>query len=211
MDHCARVVRNSCSRARLQVAITPIDCLCICDSEPTTRLLIPQTTMTTTDAKSAERCVATLVGTPFSTFTRTIAMGLIEKEVPFEQLAVLPHSDTAKKSHPFGRIPSFCDASGFWIFESVAISRYIDSYTGKSLRPADARNAALMDQFVSTVSNYAFAGIEHGVIKKRVALSESKASEQEIGKALEPGLMQSHEALAVLEKLTDATGPFVLG
>lgn len=47
-----------------------------------------------------------VIGTPFSTFTRAVTSALNFKEIPFEQKATLPHSELARKHHPFGFIPS---------------------------------------------------------------------------------------------------------
>jgi hypothetical protein len=109
-----------------------------------------------------------LVGLPFSTFTRTIALGLYEKKIPFEwHRTAGPHSDEAKASHPMGRIPSF-NHNGIWFAESIAISRYIDDATfdcstGDQLRPISPVDAAIMDQWVSHISDYCFAYGEHQV------------------------------------------------
>jgi glutathione S-transferase len=48
----------------------------------------------------------TIVGTPFSTFTRTAASALNFKGIPFKQESTLPHTELARKHHPFGFIPS---------------------------------------------------------------------------------------------------------
>lgn len=46
-----------------------------------------------------------VIGTPFSTFTRAITSALSFKGIHFEQKATAPHTELARKYHPFGFIP----------------------------------------------------------------------------------------------------------
>jgi glutathione S-transferase len=68
----------------------------------------------------------TLVGTPFSTFTRTTALALNHKSISFTQLETKPHEPLAKEHHPFGFLPTLVLPDGTRLRESQAIARYID-------------------------------------------------------------------------------------
>ena len=73
-----------------------------------------------------------LIGTPFSSFTRTITLGLHYKDIPFEQVIALPHSEIAQASHPYGYLPALIitdpasPGKETKLCESQAIARYID-------------------------------------------------------------------------------------
>lgn len=74
----------------------------------------------------------TIIGTPFSTFTRSITLGLTYKGIAFNQVCVVPHSDAAYENHPFGFLPTLVihEIDGkkvdLKLRESQAIARYID-------------------------------------------------------------------------------------
>lgn len=75
----------------------------------------------------------TLIGTPYSTFTRTIALGLEHKGLKYNQTSTTPHSEIAKRYHPFGFLPTFViheidgnKVDDTLLRESHAIVRFID-------------------------------------------------------------------------------------
>lgn len=74
----------------------------------------------------------TVIGTPFSTFTRTITLALHYKGLPFNQVHAVPHSDIAYEHHPFGFVPTLVihEIEGkvvdLKLRESMAIARYLD-------------------------------------------------------------------------------------
>jgi glutathione S-transferase len=101
----------------------------------------------------------TLVGTPFSTFTRSIALGLHYKSVPFQQTANKPHEPIADKHHPFGFLPTLVihtpGASDVYLRESQAIARYIDRIAPEpSLQDPQAAIPEKMWEFVSLCGAY---------------------------------------------------------
>jgi len=101
-----------------------------------------------------------IFGHPASTCTRKVLMTLNETKTPFELVVV----DFAKGEHkqpahlarqPFGQVPTL-DDDGFKMYESRAMSRYIDGKAGAPLTPKDARDRALMEQWLSIeTSNFA--------------------------------------------------------
>lgn len=74
----------------------------------------------------------TLIGTPFSTFTRTIALGMQHKGLVYNQVSTPPSTDIAFEHHPFGYLPTLIihEIDGkhvdLKLRESQAIIRYID-------------------------------------------------------------------------------------
>ncbi len=93
-------------------------------------------------------------GHPISGGTRLVLMALAEKKVPYELVTL----DFAKGEHkqpahvarqPFGKVPAI-EHDGMTLFESRAIARYIaDAFPGASILPTDAKQRALVDQWVN--------------------------------------------------------------
>ena len=105
----------------------------------------------------------TIVGTPFSTFTRTITLGLQYKGLKYNQIATVPHSQVASESHPFGYLPTLiinkADGSdGLKLSESQAIVRYLDRIAPEpTLQLVDGGSQLLpekMWEFVSLTASY---------------------------------------------------------
>ena len=85
-------------------------------------------------------------GVPPSTFTRAVLMGCREKGIDYELVPTFP--STVGPLNPFGKIPAMTHGE-LTLFESSAILRYLDgAFPGPKLWPADARAAALVDQWV---------------------------------------------------------------
>jgi glutathione S-transferase len=101
-----------------------------------------------------------IYGHPGSTCTRKVLMTLNETNTPYELLLV----DFAKGEHklpahlahqPFGQVPAL-DDDGFEMYESRAMSRYIDGKAGGPLTPKDPQARAVMEQWISVeTSNFA--------------------------------------------------------
>lgn len=108
----------------------------------------------------------TVIGTPFSTFTRTITLALHYKGIPFNQVGVLPHTDIANEHHPFGFVPTLVihEIDGkvvdLKLRESMAIALYLDRLAPQpSLRVSAGDRPDLiieeqMWEFVSFVAGY---------------------------------------------------------
>ena len=88
-------------------------------------------------------------GVPPSTFTRAVRMGCHEKGIDYELVPIFPGQMGAL--NPFQKIPAITHGD-LTLFESTAILRYFDrAFPGPKLWPADSRQAALCDQYVSAV------------------------------------------------------------
>ncbi|KAG9124726.1 hypothetical protein FRC07_010461 [Ceratobasidium sp. 392] len=113
-----------------------------------------------------------VIGTPFSTFTRTITSALTFKGTSFEQKPTLPHSDLASEHHPFGLIPALViteDDKSLKLRESQAIARYLDRIApSPSLVQADLELPEKLWELVSIIASTGFKVIEVQVVKPRV-------------------------------------------
>lgn len=106
-----------------------------------------------------------LYGAPYSVYTRSARLALIEKGVDhgLELVDVfgpggLPPEHLARQ--PFGKIPVL-DHDGFLLYETAAILRYVDeAFPGPALQPVDARHRARMNQAISICDSYLYG---HGV------------------------------------------------
>lgn len=148
-----------------------------------------------------------LYGNPFSTCTRKVIATLVESNLPYELDVV----DFAKGQHkspehmarqPFGQVPAI-DDDGFSLYESRAIARYVDAKGGGKLTPADPKQRAKMEQWLSVETEnfkphamkYVYAEVFH------------RPQTPEVMEHAKQGL---ETALAVLEQdLTDK--PFLVG
>ncbi|KAJ7624369.1 glutathione S-transferase [Roridomyces roridus] len=103
--------------------------------------------------------VLRLYGTPYSFgATVVVAMVLLEKNIPFEFVAVdlrkgEHKTESFKANHPFGNVP-YIDDEGFVLYESRAIARYLaDKYPdqGTCLIPlaANVEEKAIFEQGAS--------------------------------------------------------------
>jgi glutathione S-transferase len=126
----------------------------------------------------------TLFGNPMSTCTRKVLTALAETGIPYE----LRHVELGKGEHkqephlsrqPFGQIPTI-DDDGFALYESRAICRYLDAKAGGKLVPADIKQRARMDQWLSIEqSNFspnAMKFIYHYVFKRNQEASVLEAA-----------------------------------
>ncbi len=95
-----------------------------------------------------------IYGVPPSTFTRAVRLGCHEKGIDYDLVPTFPN--TVTPFNPFGKIPAMTHGD-LTLFESSAILRYLDrSFAGPSLWPADARAAAVVDQWVGVACDSLF-------------------------------------------------------
>jgi len=81
-----------------------------------------------------------------------VRMACEEKAVPYDLVAVPPHSPEVDAIHPLGKIPAMRHGD-ITLCESKAITSYIDkAFGGAQLIPEDACGAAEVEQWVSLVN-----------------------------------------------------------
>jgi glutathione S-transferase len=101
-----------------------------------------------------------LFGAAYSVYVRAARLALAEKRIPYRLIEVDifapegPPPDYVQR-HPFKRIPAF-EHEGFRLYETGAITRYIDEvFAGPPLMPTTPRRARV-NQIVSIMDNYAY-------------------------------------------------------
>ncbi|KZO89521.1 hypothetical protein CALVIDRAFT_491696 [Calocera viscosa TUFC12733] len=159
----------------------------------------------------------TIVGTPFSTFTRSITLGLRYKGIEYKQIATTPHSDVADKHHPFGMLPTLIiqqvGRNDVRLCESQAIARYIDRTVplpSLDLAADEFILAAIpekMWEFVSLSGSQGFPAVEINVVKYRVqAIDDGTPSDSELRASIRDGVEELKLFLARMEGLMAKEG-----
>ncbi len=144
----------------------------------------------------------TLYGYRYSVYNRIARMALHMKDVVYDIVEVDPFTDLDPaylNLHPFGRVPVLTHGT-FSIFETLAITRYIDHvFTGVSLQPDNAKAFARMDQVIGIIDNYGYWPMIRQVFSQRVfrPLAGVPSSEEDIV----AGLAASHKVLTVLDRI----------
>lgn len=135
--------------------------------------------MVATSTLSSSPLEYTLIGTPFSTFTRTIAIALVEKDIPFKQIKAPARSDVADEFHPFGYLPILViprpNGQDVHLREGPAIAQYLDRVVPNPSLDLDETDACVpekMWEFVSLVVRFGRSWVEPG--------DESRHSNQSI-------------------------------
>jgi glutathione S-transferase len=152
----------------------------------------------------------TLVGAPFSTFTRTVRMALRHLDVPYTLERTLPHTELAYKYNPFGRIPSLLHGDKV-IFESSAIRDYIDAVFDARLTPTDLETRLKVQQMISVLSDYVFHHVVFGVAKPREKYESENKPENEIVALLEKPLKKAGKIIGAVDDMVSTQGPFLCG
>lgn len=148
-----------------------------------------------------------IIGAPQSNYVWAVRIAATEKGVPYKFTPLPPNTPEVSAIHPFGKIPVMRHGD-FELFESKAICSYIDrAFDGPALMPADAKGAALAEQWISCVNTlidptcvrqyivgYAFPGTADG--------SPNRAK-------IDPALPQMQKQLAVLDRAVAKTGHLV--
>jgi glutathione S-transferase len=157
--------------------------------------------------QQAEAIRYTLIGIYFSTFSRTLGMGLIELGLPFEHVEAWPHSEKVPLQYsPFGKIPVLLMQHGektLGMTETASIARFLDAGPHGLLKFAETdriKNQKL-DEMVGMISDAVFAAVEVGVVKPFLKNASQGVSET---------------ALAHLDKTLDILhdrlhGPYIFG
>lgn len=170
-----------------------------------------------------------IFGIPFSTFTRSITLGLEELGLgdSYIQHHSEPHSTEVKQKNPFGLLPVLIHRPDnlytssdnvVVLFESNAIRRYIDDLIvpiaahkkqkiSVNLTPIldsndisrSAVKRAKVEQWISLASTVIFQAVEFGVVKPRLAMEKNGADNDTIYVALEENIEKAYQKLTILE------------
>lgn len=146
-------------------------------------------------------------GAAYSVYVRAVRLVLDEKGIDSELREVdvfAPGGPTQDhfSRHPFGRIPAF-EHDGFRLYESGAISRYIDeAFEGPALQPVAAEARARMNQILAILDNYAYRTLVWDIFVERVRKPEQGENSDEA--RIEAALPR---AKTCLKALADLSGP----
>jgi len=154
-----------------------------------------------------------LHGYRYSVYLRIVRLALAEKGVAYERVEVNPFGPDVPAAyltlHPFGRVPTLVH-DGFTLYETGAISRYIDrAFPGLPLQPDGARALARMDQIIGVVDSYGYWPLVRQVFSQRVF--RPRIGQPTDDKEVALGLAGAAKVLAALQDLASAdtflTGP----
>lgn len=114
----------------------------------------------------------TLHGYSYSVYLRIARMTMLEKGVAWRHVEVDPFADEIPADYlalnPFGRVPTL-DHDGFVLYETTAITRYIDeAFDGPSLQPEAPRERARMNQIIAIADSYGYWPMVRQVFSQRV-------------------------------------------
>ena len=141
-------------------------------------------------------------GFPGSTCTRKVLCTLHEKGAAFEFVNVdITKGEQKSAEHlarqPFGVVPAI-DHDGFKLYESRAIYRYLDAVLpGASLTPADPKQRALMEQWISVEAAYFSPQAMKAVLNIWYASMKGEQPDQQV---IDAGLAGTTTALDTLDK-----------
>ncbi|HEV2897553.1 MAG TPA: glutathione S-transferase family protein [Pseudaminobacter sp.] len=153
----------------------------------------------------------TLHGYSYSVYLRIVRMTMLEKGVAWSHIEIDPFADEIPLDYlalnPFGRVPTL-DHDGFVLYETTAISRYIDeAFPGPSLQPEEPRERARMNQIIAIADSYGYWPMVRQVFSQRVFNARHRTPDEAV---IAEGLARSHRVLAALEPLAEG-GDFLAG
>jgi glutathione S-transferase len=130
-------------------------------------------------------------GAKYSVYTRIVRLALEMKGIAYRLVEIdIFGTDRASPDYaagqPFRRIPAF-EHDGFRLFESGAITRYIDeAFTGPALQPREPRARARMNQVISIMDAYAYRSMVWDLFVERVRVPAGggRSDEAKIAAAL---------------------------
>ncbi|KAJ2928458.1 hypothetical protein H1R20_g8616, partial [Candolleomyces eurysporus] len=140
-----------------------------------------------------------VIGTPFSTFTRTITLGLHYKGIPFEQISTTPHTEVARDAHP-ARL-----SSGIWTEYPPEPSLHF-----KPSAP-DGQLEEKMWEVVSLIASFGFPTIEVGVIKPHLKALADGTPERTILQRNYDGHSKITEFLSIIDQRTVPNAKYLFG
>lgn len=145
----------------------------------------------------------TVHGYQFSVYTRTVKLILIEKQLTFDYIETNPFRDNQsyQKFHPFGRVPVLVH-NGFTIYETAAITRYLDAaFPTPPMTPVSVEATSRMQQVISIIDSYGYRALVRQVFSNLIfrPLEGIEPSAAEVAE----GLDTAQQVLAALEQIAE--------
>jgi glutathione S-transferase len=153
----------------------------------------------------------TLYGYHYSVYLRIARMTMLEKGVAWSHVEIDPFADEIPADYlalnPFGRVPTL-DHDSFVLYETTAITRYIDeAFGGPGLQPEAPRERARMNQITAIADSYGYWPMVRQVFSQRVFNARRRTPDEAV---IAEGLARSRKVLAALEPLIGG-GDFLVG
>ncbi len=150
-----------------------------------------------TDARGTAATLR-LIGTPRSTYVRTVRMAMAEKGLKYTYDPAAPHTPPVDAISPYGRVPVFRDGETA-LFETSAIVRYLDeTFDGTPVLAPNARLRAQMEQWVSMINCHGYdAMIRRYVLQYVFPKGEGGAPDR---KTIDAALPEIEQLLGILDK-----------
>src|SRR4029077_1344950 len=153
----------------------------------------------------------TIFGFPHSTFVHIARLVLTHKEVPYTFDDLEPDMGSPKHLalHPFDRVP-ILQHGDFVVYETSAIVAYLEElFPRPLLQPAQPRDRALMNQWISAVNSYYYPYMIYHVSHERNVFPELGIPTDE--KVVAHALPKIETGLQVLERELGHGKTYLLG
>jgi glutathione S-transferase len=136
---------------------------------------------------------------------------LTHKEVPyaFHDLETEMNTPSHLALHPFERVP-ILQHGDFAVYETAAIVGYVDdAFDGPKLTPADPRQRARMNQWISAINGYYYPYLIYHVSHERNVFPQlGIASDEDV---VAHAMPKAEVCLQVMERGLSDGKPFLLG
>jgi glutathione S-transferase len=148
-----------------------------------------------------------LHGPAYSTYARTARLALEEKGVAYDlnEVDILSgkgHEPAHLAHQPWGKVPAF-EHDGFGLFETLAITRYVDeAFPGPSLQPADVKARARMTQICGVIDSYGYGAMVGKVFWQEVIVPMQGGKPD--ADIIAAGLAEANKVLDVIHRLMES-------
>ena len=153
----------------------------------------------------------TLFGFPRSVYVQMVGIVMTHKEVPyhFHDLETEMNTPAHVALHPFERVP-ILRHHDFVVYETAAIVGYIDdTFDGPRLTPADPRQRARMNQWISAINGYYYPYLIYHVSHERNVFPQLGISSD--NKVVAHAMPKVEVCLRVLERELGSENEFLCG
>lgn len=144
----------------------------------------------------------TVLGSPRSSYVRTVVLLCEEKLLGYLLEPHAPHSEEIIELNPYGKIPVLRH-EGHTLYETLAITLYLNErFPGPDLMPPEPLERGLMLQWISVINSELYPALVKGWLLPRLGLITMGEDEVAANKAATNRLLKPlNEALAGCEFL----------
>ncbi|MGB3616429.1 MAG: glutathione S-transferase family protein [Elainellaceae cyanobacterium] len=154
----------------------------------------------------------TLYGTPVSTYVRTVRLLMAEASMDHDLVDIGifngdNKTDDYLKKHPFGKVP-VVDVDGTQIYETLAITHYLNGLADGKFAPSDLLAQARMQQIIAIIDSYLYGPAIGSIVIQRLIVPQQGGDPDE--QAVREAIAPVKQALEAIESLC-VGNPFLLG